>query len=585
MNLTAHLSQLEDAQLVRQIDRDLMAYIFKHVLVQETTYASLLKHERQRLHRAVANTLEVAEPDRLDENAARLAQHFTEAGDDAKTLEYALRAGDYAAVMYANTEAIEHYAHALTLLARRGGTPQEYLNVHMRRGRALELAGEFELALDNYLALEQEGVRQGEPSLELAGILGRATIYTTPTDIHDPRQGEVLNARALELSRGLGDRTAECKTLWNLLLAAYFDLNPKLAVEYGERALALARELGLQEREAYILNDMSRPLISVGPISRSLACLDGARALFQAQNNLPMLADNLAATAETLIFAGEYAQGLDTTERAIELSRTINSAWNLAYSGFGLMIVNLEMGNLGRVFAWERELSALPGANSAIIFIFGTRAWVSEAYQILGNYERALALNRELEGWAAATYRLAVGWLRANVIRNLVALGELDAAEGKLEQAYQDKSDDYSALGPILLPIAEMELALARRDPERALRVGDRLLGNLERRDIHFFRAEVYLLMGKAHMQLQAWDDAVTACEKSCAYAEPLPSRRILWQTYAVWADAERGRGDSERAQSLLAQAREHILYIAAHAGSEANRELFMSRPDIQAAL
>lgn len=557
----------------------MMDYLFKHVLVQETTYASLLKHDRQRLHHVVAAALEAAEPERLDENAARLAQHYYEAGDDDKCLEFSLRAGANAAKMFAHAEAIEQLDRALAVLKRGGGTARDYLEVYLRRGRAMELLGEFELALENYLALEDRGTQLGDATLELAGLSQRATIYATPTNVHDPRKGEALSARALELARELGDRAAECKILWNLQLVAYFDCNPKLAVEYGERALALARELGLREREAYILNDISRPLISIGPISRSLDVLEQARALFRAQNNLPMLADNFAATSETMLMAGEFARGLEFTQQAVELSRTLESAWNLAYSGFGLMMVNMERGNLESIFAWSRELYELPGSKVSIIFVFGARAWIAEAYRLLGDPAHALELSREMVDWAFdKTYPLAIGWLLANVVRDLTALGELEQAQQKLDLAYRQKMDEYSGFGPIYVRLADAELALAAHNPARALAVCDEMLRDLERLEIHFYRTHIYHARGKALLMLDDLSEAADAFQKAHDFGDALPMRRILWETYALWAAVEQQRGNLEHARTLRAQARAYLYYIADHTGNAAFRESFLSQ-------
>jgi hypothetical protein len=73
------LTQLETAQLVRRVDQlaltDAPEYMFKHVLVQEAAYESLLKQERGALHKRVAETIEQLDSDvkRLDANAAILA--------------------------------------------------------------------------------------------------------------------------------------------------------------------------------------------------------------------------------------------------------------------------------------------------------------------------------------------------------------------------------------------------------------------------------------------------------------------------------------------------------------------------------
>ena len=88
MSLSTQLQKLEHSQLVRPTDEPLMAYIFKHVLVQETAYSTLLKSDRQRLHQSVAECIERAEAERLDENAARLQQHYIASGDHVRAIEY-----------------------------------------------------------------------------------------------------------------------------------------------------------------------------------------------------------------------------------------------------------------------------------------------------------------------------------------------------------------------------------------------------------------------------------------------------------------------------------------------------------------
>lgn len=68
-------------------------YVFKHALVQEIMYQSLLKHDRRRLHRLVAESLELADSERLDQVASLLALHWHEAGDAPRAFAYYLRAG------------------------------------------------------------------------------------------------------------------------------------------------------------------------------------------------------------------------------------------------------------------------------------------------------------------------------------------------------------------------------------------------------------------------------------------------------------------------------------------------------------
>jgi hypothetical protein len=119
MSTRNKLETLEASALISLVRRQPeLEYLFRHVLVQEAAYSSLLHAERRRLHRIVAQTLERLFADRLEAYAALLAQHFHEAADDEKTAEYATQAGDAAARSFAHPEARGHYARALEALSR-----------------------------------------------------------------------------------------------------------------------------------------------------------------------------------------------------------------------------------------------------------------------------------------------------------------------------------------------------------------------------------------------------------------------------------------------------------------------------------
>ena len=111
-----HLTQLESAGLVRLARaHPELEYRFRHALVQDAAYDSLLKADRRRFHRAVGEALERLYPERLDEIAPALERHFNEAGDDERALRYATLAGDSAFGRSASQEAVFYYRRALAL--------------------------------------------------------------------------------------------------------------------------------------------------------------------------------------------------------------------------------------------------------------------------------------------------------------------------------------------------------------------------------------------------------------------------------------------------------------------------------------
>jgi tetratricopeptide (TPR) repeat protein len=115
--LQARLAQLVDTELLYQRGRPPRAkYIFKHVLVQDAAYASLLKSTRQQYHQQVAQMLEARFPDTVETEPELVAHHYRRSGNAAKAVEYLSLAGQQAARQSAHAEAINHLTTALELL-------------------------------------------------------------------------------------------------------------------------------------------------------------------------------------------------------------------------------------------------------------------------------------------------------------------------------------------------------------------------------------------------------------------------------------------------------------------------------------
>ena len=165
MTLQTDLAALEASGLVRlsQIEPDL-EYLFRHALIQDAAYHSLLKTDRRRLHLSVGEALERLYPDRADsqELAPLLGQHFDEGGDDARALKYFTLAADAAARVYANSEAVALYTRALEITQRTASLPCEtLLHLYAQRGRAFELRNQYDHALQNYVAMEAAAHERG----------------------------------------------------------------------------------------------------------------------------------------------------------------------------------------------------------------------------------------------------------------------------------------------------------------------------------------------------------------------------------------------------------------------------------------
>jgi TOMM system kinase/cyclase fusion protein len=138
------LRQLVEAELVYQRGAPPHAtYLFKHALIQEAAYQSLLRSTRQQIHQRIAQVLEARFPDLAETQPELVAQHYTAAGSTEQAVVYWQRAGEHASDRSAYLEAISHFTTGIELLNSLPETPertQHALTLHIALGTALQNA-------------------------------------------------------------------------------------------------------------------------------------------------------------------------------------------------------------------------------------------------------------------------------------------------------------------------------------------------------------------------------------------------------------------------------------------------------------
>jgi class 3 adenylate cyclase/tetratricopeptide (TPR) repeat protein len=236
------LGQLARSELIfRRGESPHAVYTFKHTLVRDAAYASLVKSRREHLHAAIANALEQQFPHIVQTQPETLAHHLTEAGLIKKAIGYWLEAGKNWSLRSANLEAIAHlqrgieltcrlpadesrdrseldfqlvlgpcliatqgptastavatFARARELCERLGGPP-EYPLVMLWLAIASAMRGELPQALEAFADLPSAAEAHGNQPALLNGIRGQAGILMFMGRIVDAR--ETLE-RAMEL--------------------------------------------------------------------------------------------------------------------------------------------------------------------------------------------------------------------------------------------------------------------------------------------------------------------------------------------------------------------------------------------------
>jgi class 3 adenylate cyclase/predicted ATPase len=193
------LHQLVEAEFLYQRGLPPQAtYTFKHALIQDAAYQSLLRSTRQQYHQRIAQVLVERFPDTVDTQPELLAHHYTEAGLKEQAVVYWQRAGQHASDRSAHLEAISHLTTGIALLTSLPETPehtQHALTLYIALGAALVMAKgmgapEVEHAYSQAHALCQQ---VGETPELVPVLLGLWRFYLGRLQLHTAREiGDTL---------------------------------------------------------------------------------------------------------------------------------------------------------------------------------------------------------------------------------------------------------------------------------------------------------------------------------------------------------------------------------------------------------
>ena len=571
------------AQTMERIGRQRLShYRFRHNLFQHYLYHSLDEMERSYLHEAVGNVLETLYEGRTDEIAVQLAWHYQEAGLVENAIDYLHIAGDSSARVYACAEAISSYRQALSLIKEHDIGQENLTHLFGGVGRMLELNSKFDEALDTYKEMAEVAQQLGDRPMELASLMDQVTLYTTPTPIHDPVVGPALGQEALALARELGDKQAEAKTLWNLALGGMWGGRTREGIGYGEEAVRLARQLELDELTAYALNDLGMLHTAIMDVPNGIRILKESGSLWRQLDNLPMLADNLGMTAMALIAAGEYREAVAFAEEAFAISESHDNLWGLSYSQMMAGLAYWEFGELDTALKMASEsvrYGKLANFTASQVLAGGLKAYILGN---LGAVDQGLEAAYEAVGVAESQFPHFRCYPLGVLVELHLMAGNLVEAERLIEEA---RSDPYRQAHPtwtMRINIAEVELLLAKGDPQAAIAVADLWLPQLREHGLRLYTPTMLYLKSKALTAVGQPGAARESLLEAKGVAESVGARASLWPVLILLSELE---DDPAAAEQLRQQAKEIVETIAGKIGDENLRASFLAQPQVRESL
>ncbi|MGH8069201.1 MAG: hypothetical protein ACRERE_28995 [Candidatus Entotheonellia bacterium] len=277
-------------------------YLFKHALIQDAAYQSLLKSTRRQYHRQIAQALEEQVAETKETEPELLAHHYTEAGFITAAIPYWWRAGQKAIERSANVEAIGHLTTGLKLLKTLPDTAE-----HVRQELSLQIA-------------------LGAPLIATRG-------YAAPAVEH-------AYARARELCRQVGETPQLFPVLRGLWVFYEVRAEHPAARELGEQLLTLAQSLQDPALFVEAHRALGNTLLWLGEETSARVHLEQSLALYDPQQHsaLAFLYGSdpgvicLAYRAFAVWCLGYPDQALQSMHEALMLAQRLAHPHSLAFA-------------------------------------------------------------------------------------------------------------------------------------------------------------------------------------------------------------------------------------------------------------
>ncbi len=487
-------------------------FVFKHQLLHQVVYSTVLKGARRQWHGTTAVWLAGFAEAGANNFLGLTAEHFEQAGDSAQAAEFFTRAAEHAAARHVHEAALDYVAKALALTGKTplreeqlqrwrllevrertldlcGRRLEQQLDIHAlqaladvldddrRRGDAARRLSTFAMRTGDYPAM-QAAARQTMAWAEragddLLGLRGQHRLALALTYLGDATRGRALAEVGLIRSRALGARQLEALFLNALSVIADSAAGGLPSLEMDEQDLRINRELGNRRNEAIALGNLGSGWLKLGEPVQAQRFLEEGLRLAQAVGDRATQPDALANLSVLALRQGDAPLARRHAQAALEITLAVQSP--------------------------EFEAIALCALGNAELAL-------GQLAEAKSNFERALALAQGLDN---ASQHDA----RAGLARALLVQGDVPGAQREVELLLAHLTRPNALKGsrsPLLIRLTCHQV-LARLDDPRAL-----------------------ALLQYAYTELQAQAASLTDPVLRCGFLNNIPENRAIIAAAAI---------------------------------------------------
>ena len=372
-----------------------IVYRFKHVLIQEVTYETLLLQQRRHLHGRVAEGIEAQFAHRLEEQIEDLARHYQRSNHPDKAIHYLDLAGDKAERLFALGDARRHYRAAIDLLDGPEPSPGQkrarvdislkwasasYYVATLEHIEVLEISRQYARELDDVHRLAQATYWQGRMCASVGRVADAKEAYEQVLAIAEEHGDEEMVIRATNAIGRISYHTVEYQK----------------GIEYLERATPDLLKLGDTKEWAFSTCILGRIYGSMGDFKKCFTLMEQALEKSREFGNITQESATMVDLGMMKALRGEWPAAMNFAEAALEPAERLGNSLIAAHAYVikGLAIFMTDDQEIGLALMERgRKLRDAPGIIGVTVF----RAWVGEAFAIAGKAKQAQEEIRRIE--------------------------------------------------------------------------------------------------------------------------------------------------------------------------------------------
>ena len=322
-------------------------YLFKHVLVSDAIYSTLLKAERSDLHGQVGEAIEALYPDRTSELVELLARHYAWSSRSDRALHYLILAGQQEARSYANQQARQSFTQAIEILARIDHEPRQEVEAHTGLGDVLVFTGDYPAAVLHYQAAlaALDRLERSQTAGERSRLLRKLSTAYERQGSYDQAMSGLADARAALAELPGGDPVElawiENATGWIHLRRG--SLEP--AEEALQRALALVEHTTEYDVIASIYNRLGGLAYQKGSLAEASLYVSRSLELRQRIGDVTAVARSYNNLGLLNWRSGDWNGALENFKRGVELHGSLGDVEGTIDINSNLGLVYLEQGD------------------------------------------------------------------------------------------------------------------------------------------------------------------------------------------------------------------------------------------------